>query len=82
MGLGTLPVIASQLVRNGRAAETPVAVIERGTTAQQRVILGTLDDIAKRIMDEQVESPSLIIVGEVVALKERLAWFAGQQRNL
>lgn len=78
MGLGTLPVIASQLVRNGRAAETPVAVIERGTTAQQRVILGTLDDIAKRIMDEQVESPSLIIVGEVVALKERLAWFAGQ----
>lgn len=77
MGLGTLPVIASQLVRNGRAAETPVAVIERGTTAQQRVILGTLDDIAKRIMDEQVESPSLIIVGEVVALKERLAWFAG-----
>ncbi|MGI6408988.1 MAG: siroheme synthase CysG [Thiopseudomonas sp.] len=82
MGLGTLPVIASQLVRNGRAAETPVAVIERGTTAQQRVILGTLDDIAKRIMDERVESPSLIIVGEVVALKERLAWFAGQQRNL
>src|SRR5690554_674897 len=82
MGLGTLPVIASQLVRNGRAAETPVAVIERGTTAQQRVILGTLDDIAKRIMDEQVESPSLIIVGEVVELKERLAWFAGQQRNL
>lgn len=78
MGLGTLPNIARHLVSNGRAASTPVAVIERGTTAQQRVILGTLDDIARRIEEEKVESPSLIIVGEVVALKERLEWFAGQ----
>lgn len=80
MGLGTLPDIARHLMLNGRAASTPVAVIERGTTAQQRVVLGTLDDIARRIVEERVESPSLIIVGEVVALKERLAWFAGQAR--
>ncbi len=80
MGLGTLPDIARHLMLNGRAASTPVAVIERGTTVQQRVVLGTLDDIARRIVEERVESPSLIIVGEVVALKERLAWFAGQAR--
>lgn len=78
MGLGTLPDIARQLVAHGRAANTPVAVVERGTTAQQRVILGTLDDIDKRIVEQKVESPSLIIVGEVVQLKEKLAWFESQ----
>lgn len=78
MGLGTLPDIAKQLVHNGRAAETPVAVIERGTTAQQRVVLGNLENIAARVQEQKVESPSLIIVGEVVALKERLEWFSGQ----
>lgn len=78
MGLGTLPDIASQLMAHGRAASTPVAVVERGTTAQQRVILGTLEDIDKRIVEQQVESPSLIIVGEVVQLKEKLAWFERQ----
>lgn len=78
MGLGTLPDIARQLVHNGRAADTPVAVIERGTTAQQRVVLGNLENIAARAQEQKVESPSLIIVGEVVALKERLEWFSGQ----
>ena len=78
MGLGALPDIASQLMEHGRAANTPVAVVERGTTAQQRVILGTLEDIDKRIVEQQVESPSLIIVGEVVQLKEKLAWFERQ----
>lgn len=80
MGLGTLPDIARQLMANGRAPATPVAVIERGTTTQQRVILGTLSDIHQRIVEEKVESPSLIIVGEVVALKERLAWFGDENR--
>ena len=81
MGLGTLPDIAKQLVAHGRAAATPVAIIERGTTPQQRVILGTLNDIGRRIVDEQVESPSLAIVGEVVALKDRLAWFYTEHGN-
>lgn len=79
MGLGTLPDIARHLVANGRSEDTPVAVIERGTTPQQRVIIGRLGNIALRIAEEKVESPSLIIVGEVVALKERLAWFGQQE---
>src|SRR5690554_3922386 len=77
MGLGTLPDIAKQLMSHGRSPQTPVAVIERGTTAQQRVIVGCLADIAVKVVAEQVESPSLIIVGEVVALKQRLAWYGG-----
>lgn len=77
MGLGTLPDIAKHLMSHGRSPETPVAVIENGTTAQQRVIIGCLADIAIKIIAEQVKSPSLIIVGEVVALKQRLSWFGG-----
>lgn len=78
MGLGTLPDIATQLAAHGRSAQTPVAVIERGTTPDQRVVVGNLADIAEKSTAEKMQSPSLIIVGEVVALKERLAWFAGQ----
>lgn len=81
MGLGTLPDIAKQLISHGRSPDTPVAVIERGTTAQQRVIIGCLADIAIKVLAEQVQSPSLIIVGEVVALKQRLAWFAGEAQK-
>lgn len=75
MGLGTLPDIAAQLQAHGRSADTPVAVIERGTMAQQRVITGTLASIAGQVQDAALQSPSLIIVGEVVALRERLSWF-------
>lgn len=81
MGLGTLPDIAVQLQAHGRSADTPVAVIERGTMAQQRVITGSLSTIAERVREAALQTPSLIIVGEVVALRERLSWFklqAGQ----
>lgn len=81
MGLGTLPDIAVQLQAYGRSADTPVAVIERGTMAQQRVITGNLSTIAERVREAALQTPSLIIVGEVVALRERLSWFklqAGQ----
>lgn len=79
MGLGALPDIARQLMAHGRQPCTPVAVIERGTTPQQRVIIGCLDDIALKVEQQRVESPSLIIVGEVVGLKEKLSWFDGKK---
>lgn len=75
MGLNSLPEISKQLVANGAPATRPVALIERGTTSQQRVIVGTLADIAEKAIEQNVQSPALTIVGDVVELRERLAWF-------
>lgn len=77
MGLGCLPAICEQLMAYGRAAHTPIALIENGTTAQQRVFVGKLDTMVEQLSEVAVQSPSLIIVGEVVALREKLHWFAG-----
>ena len=77
MGLGALPEIGSKLIEYGRAATTPVAVVEQGTTSRQRVASGTLHTIAERVAALNFKSPSLIIVGEVAALHEKLQWFTG-----
>ena len=79
MGLGCLSDICQQLIAYGRDAQTPIAVVENGTTAQQRVFAGTLATINQQVSEFAVQSPSLIIVGEVVALREQLNWFAGTQ---
>lgn len=75
MGLGQIRRICAELVGHGRGADTPVAVVERATTAAQRVIIGTLRTIAAKCVRKAVRSPSLIIVGEVVNLHGRLCWF-------
>ncbi|WP_429192059.1 siroheme synthase CysG [Aeromonas veronii] len=73
MGLMRSEHIQQQLVEHGRSQATPIAIIERGTTSRQRVLTGTLADLAE--LAKQAVSPSLIVIGEVVALRERLAWF-------
>jgi uroporphyrinogen III methyltransferase / synthase len=73
MGTSNLAAIAKRLVDLGRAAETPAAVIRWGTRAAQQVVTGTLGDIAHRA--EGVQPPTIIVVGEVVRLRERLNWF-------
>jgi uroporphyrin-III C-methyltransferase len=75
MGLRTLPEIARKLLDNGRPAETPTAVIQWGTTEHQVTVTGTLADIARRVRQAGLEPPALVVVGEVVALRDRLAWF-------
>lgn len=75
MGLGALVVICQQLIQHGMAANTPVAIIEKGTTQAQRVIAGTLATLPELIDNEGLQSPSLIIVGHVVTLNQRLDWF-------
>ncbi|MGA6097665.1 siroheme synthase CysG [Stutzerimonas marianensis] len=77
MGLVGLPVICQQLIAHGRADSTPVALIQQGTTHNQRVFTGTLADLPARIANEQVQAPTLVIVGEVVQLRDKLAWFEG-----
>jgi uroporphyrin-III C-methyltransferase/precorrin-2 dehydrogenase/sirohydrochlorin ferrochelatase len=75
MGLVGLPVICEQLQRHGRSADTPVALVERATTPGQRVITGTLATMVDIVQREQPRAPTLIIVGNVVRLHQRLAWF-------
>ncbi|MGE6263349.1 siroheme synthase CysG [Aeromonas media] len=73
MGLSSCAVIREQLLTHGKAGDTPVALIERGTQPSQRVIRGTLDQLPE--LAAGVESPALIMVGSVVMLADQLAWF-------
>ncbi len=73
MGVSSLPTIVSSLSSAGLPAETPVALIERGTLPEQKVVTGTLADILEKAV--AVEPPCIIIVGQVVDLHCALAWF-------
>ncbi|UCP00562.1 siroheme synthase CysG [Metapseudomonas lalkuanensis] len=79
MGLVGLPVICEQLIKHGRAAETPAALIQQGTTSRQRVFTGTLANLPQLVAEHEVHAPTLVIVGEVVTLRDKLAWFEGDQ---
>lgn len=72
MGLTRADEIAAKLLAGGLAANTPVAIIENGCRKNQRDIISTLQEFSKTVMREQVQSPALIIVGEVVRMKEKL----------
>lgn len=73
MGLSSCATTRKQLLTHGKAGDTPVALIERGTQPSQRVIRGTLDQLPELAVG--VESPALIMVGSVVTLADQLAWF-------
>lgn len=73
MGLNQAAAIQEQLIAHGMQADMPVALVENGTSVQQRVVSGTLSQLGE--LAQQVKSPSLIIVGRVVALRGKLQWF-------
>jgi uroporphyrin-III C-methyltransferase/precorrin-2 dehydrogenase/sirohydrochlorin ferrochelatase len=75
MGLRLLPEFMKQLLAHGADAATPVAVVEKGTRADQRVITGTIADIAQKVAAAKVQSPAMIIIGTVVTLRDKLAWY-------
>ncbi len=75
MGMGNLPEIARKLIENGRGPQTPVALIQRGTTLEQQVLTGTLGDIAEKAAKAGFGPPAVIVIGEVAGLRERLKWF-------
>ncbi|WP_409287606.1 siroheme synthase CysG [Pseudomonas guariconensis] len=81
MGLVGLPTICAELIRHGRAASTPAALVQQGTTRNQRVFTGTLADLPALVARHEVHAPTLVIVGEVVRLREKLAWFEGSQQG-
>jgi uroporphyrin-III C-methyltransferase / precorrin-2 dehydrogenase / sirohydrochlorin ferrochelatase len=75
MGLLGLPVLCQQLVAHGLPAATPAAVVQHGTTHQQRVVCGTLETLPSMAIEAGLTPPTLIVVGRVVELHDRLAWF-------
>jgi uroporphyrin-III C-methyltransferase len=75
MGVAHLAAICDRLIASGRHPETPVAVIRWGTYEAQQTIVGTLDSIAREHASSGMRSPAVIVIGEVVRLRERLTWF-------
>jgi len=76
MGVVTLPAICAQLIAHGLPAGWPAALVEDGTQASQRVIAGTLGSLPEQVAAAAPAGASLLIVGEVVRLREQLGWFA------
>jgi len=75
MGVGRLESLAGELLARGKARRTPAAVVEWASTPRQRTVVGTLGTIASRAAKAGVSPPALIVIGEVVRLRSRLAWF-------
>ena len=75
MGVKNLPDITQKLIAHGKSPDTPVALIRWGTTPRQQTVTGTLDDIAERVKKAGLKAPSIIVVGDVVQLRENLKWF-------
>ena len=80
MGAMKAADISHQLIAHGRAADTPVAVIGRGTRVDQQVLIGTLNNLEQ--LAQQAPSPALLVIGEVVALHHQLAWFGHHPETL
>ncbi|KQO37763.1 siroheme synthase CysG [Pseudomonas chengduensis] len=82
MGLVGLPGICEQLIAHGRSGATPAALVQQGTTQSQRVFTGTLETLPQLVAEHEVHAPTLVIVGEVVTLRDKLAWFEGAQNRI
>ncbi|MDB4867438.1 MAG: cobA [Cohnella sp.] len=74
MGVAKIGYIAEQLIKHGKPAQTPVALVRWGTRAEQRTLTGTLEDIEERVKKTDFQPPAVIIVGEVVRQRQSLAW--------
>lgn len=79
MGLGALPFISEKLIAHGMDQNMPAALVEKGTTYQQRVFTGTVEGLPALAKSEQLQAPTLIIIGQVVQLHEKLSWFEPNQ---
>ena len=82
MGVGNLPYITEQLMKYNRHPNTPVALIHWGTTEHQKTITGTLETIVDIAQKEEIQNPSMILVGEVVKMRERIAWFEKTKESM
>lgn len=82
MGLFQSPYLQQQLLKHGKNPKEPVAIIENGTAENQRVVNGTLDQLPELIEQNQVQSPALLVIGEVAQYAQSLAWYNQKDHNL
>ena len=75
MGLTGLPTICRSLIDHGMSTDKPIALISKGTTRDQKVLVGTLSNITEMAKQAKVSAPTLIIIGDVVNLREKLKWY-------
>ncbi|MGL4946677.1 MAG: uroporphyrinogen-III C-methyltransferase [Cetobacterium sp.] len=78
MGIKNLDLITRDLIKNGKNSKTPVAVIEKGTSENQRVTVGTLEDIVQKSREDKIVPPAITIIGDVVKMRETFKWFENQ----
>jgi uroporphyrin-III C-methyltransferase / precorrin-2 dehydrogenase / sirohydrochlorin ferrochelatase len=79
MGVAGIETLCRGLIEHGLSGETPAAVIQQGTRPEQRTYIGKLDNLAQIIASHDVTPPSMLIIGEVVKLQEKLNWFEDKQ---
>jgi len=79
MGLISLPLISKGLIENGMSPDMPIALVEKGTLPEQRVVTGTLATISELAKEAEIKPPALIIVGEVVSLRDKFDWYGAGQ---
>jgi uroporphyrin-III C-methyltransferase/precorrin-2 dehydrogenase/sirohydrochlorin ferrochelatase len=75
MGLDSLAMLTDKLISHGADPKTPAAIIDNGTRPGQRVVTASLENLARRAVEEELPGPSIIIIGSVVTLRDRLSWF-------
>jgi uroporphyrin-III C-methyltransferase/precorrin-2 dehydrogenase/sirohydrochlorin ferrochelatase len=79
MGLKGLPLLCEALIKHGLDATTPAAIVQQGTLPTQRVVTGTLTTLPALAAAAGLKAPTLIIVGNVVKLREKLGWYQPEQ---
>lgn len=75
MGLSGINTICAELINHGRSKDTPIALIQKGTTPEQKVFIGTLETMPEIVEREKPKAPTLTVIGEVVSLHDKLNWF-------
>ena len=75
MGIKNLELIKDDLIKNGKNPKTPVAIIEKGTSENQRVTVGTLEDIIEKAEEQKIVPPAITIIGDVVKMRDTFKWF-------
>lgn len=78
MGLKNLPNIVKSLIENGKDPKTPAGVLQEGTTARQKMAVGTLENIVEVVEQEGIQTPAITVVGDVVSLADELSWYGGK----